>query len=115
VTIEAHALLFLLFATFILGTYFYKLLHLYSGHVRFGTLPKKIPSAVEKVVKEGNDLRAFSRLMADGLDAEHWGTIEPELFREISENNSYNDLTEDARSLASIIQTAMRSLENEGN
>lgn len=62
-----------------------------------------------------NKVKVFSRLMADGLDAEHWGTIEPELFREISENNSYNDLTEDAQSLSSIIQKALRSLENEGN
>ena len=109
-TIEAHVLLFLLFTTFILGTFFDKMLHLYSGHVRFGTLPKKVLSAVEKVVKEGNDLRMFSRLMADGLDAEHWGTIEPELFREISENNSYNDLTEDARSLAFILGEALRKV-----
>jgi hypothetical protein len=107
VTIEAHVLLFLLFAAFILGTYLDKLLHLYGGNAYRA---KKALSAVEKVVKEGNDLRAFSRLMADGLDAEHWGTIEPELFREISENNSYNDLTEDARSLAFIVGEALRKV-----
>lgn len=106
-TIEAHVLLFLLFATFILGTYLDKLLDLYGGSAYHA---KKALSAVEKVVKEGNDLRAFSRLMADGLDAEHWGTIEPELFREISENNSYNDLTEDARSLAFIVGEALRKV-----
>lgn len=106
-TIEAHVLLFLLFATFILGTSFDKLLHLYGGNAYRA---KKVLSAVEKVVKEGNDLRAFSRLMADDLDAKHWGTIEPELFREISENNSYNDLTEDARSLAFIVGEALRKV-----
>ena len=109
-TIEAHVLLFLLFATFILGTYFDKLLDLYGGNAYRA---KKVLSAVEKVVKEGNDLRAFSRLMADDLDAQHWGTIEPELFREISENNSYNDLTEDARSLAFIVGEALRKVVDE--
>lgn len=61
-----------------------------------------------------NKIKAFSRLMAEGLDAEHWGSIEPELFHEIAENNN-EDLTEDASSLSSIIQKALRSLENEGN
>jgi hypothetical protein len=62
-----------------------------------------------------NRVKLFSRFMAEGLDQEHWGTIEPELFYEIAENNSFEDMSEDARSLASIIQKAMRSLENEGN
>ena len=106
-TIEAPVLLFLLFVAFILGAYLDKLLDLYGGSAYHA---KEALSAVEKVVKEGNDLRAFSRLMADDLDAKHWGTIEPELFREISENNSYNDLTEDARSLAFIVGEALRKV-----
>lgn len=111
-TIEGHVLLFLLFATFILGTYFDKLLDLYGGNAYRA---KEVLSAVEKVVREGENLRAFSRIMAEGLDAEHWGTIEPELFREISENNSYNDLTEDARSLAFILEKALREVGDGGH
>jgi hypothetical protein len=53
--------------------------------------------------------------MAEGLDQEYWGTIEPELFHEIAESNSFEEMSEDAGSLARIIQTAMRSLENEDN
>jgi len=53
--------------------------------------------------------------MAEGLDQEYWGTIEPDLFHEIAEHNSFEEMSEDARSLASIIQKAMRSYENEGN
>lgn len=64
-------------------------------------------------IEEEDSLRTFSRLIADGLDAEYWGTIEPELFREISESNSYNDLTEDARSLAFIVAKALREVSNE--
>ena len=62
-----------------------------------------------------NKVKLFSRLMAEGLDQEYWGTIEPELFHEIAESNSFEEMSEDAGSLARIIQTAMRSLENEGN
>ena len=62
-----------------------------------------------------NRVKLFSRLMAEGLDQEYWGTIEPDLFHEIAEHNSFEEMSEDARSLASIIQKAMRSYENEGN
>ena len=62
-----------------------------------------------------NKTKLFSRLMAEGLDREYWGSIEPELFHEIAENNLFEEMSEDAQSLASIIQKALRSLENEGS
>ena len=108
-TLEAYFFFIFLFS-FLLGSYFHELLFLYRGSAYHA---KESLSAVEKIIREGDNLRTFCRLMADGLDAEHWGTIEPELFREISENNSYNDLTEDARSLAFIVGKALREMNDD--
>jgi hypothetical protein len=57
-----------------------------------------------------NNTQMFSRFMSEGLDSEFWGSIDPGLFHEIAENNSFEELSEDARSLANIIEKSLRLL-----
>lgn len=54
-------------------------------------------------------VQMFSELMAEGLDNEFWGTIDPNLFHEISENtnSNFDEMSDDAQSLAKIIQNVM--------
>lgn len=54
-------------------------------------------------------VQMFSELLAEELDRQFWGTIDPNLFHEIAENanSNFDDMTEDAQSLAKIIQYAL--------
>tara|TARA_R110000744_G_scaffold102286_4_gene196741 strand:- start:1401 stop:1586 length:186 start_codon:yes stop_codon:yes gene_type:complete len=54
-------------------------------------------------------VQMFSELMAEGLDNEFWGTIDPNLFHEISENanSNFDEMSDDAQSLSKIIQNVM--------
>lgn len=54
-------------------------------------------------------VQMFSKLMAEELDRQFWGMIDPDLFHEIAENvnSSFDDMTPDAQSLAKIIQYAL--------
>lgn len=58
-----------------------------------------------------NNAQMFSRFMSEGLDSEYGGgRFDLWLFHEIAENNSFEELSEDARSLANIIEKSLRLL-----
>jgi hypothetical protein len=54
-------------------------------------------------------VQMFSELMTEELDRQFWGTIDPNLFHEISENanSNFDSMTADVQSLAKIIQYAL--------
>ena len=60
----------------------------------------------EREIKMKNNVQMFSELMAEELDRQFWGAIDPNLFHEIAENanSNFENMSEDAQSLAKIIR-----------